>query len=121
MDFPRVTVPEENSCNLVGVVREYKDGPAIGSASISAATVQINNYDNDAEIRAETSITADIDVDGNMDHVITTAENEMIDDTKNWEYHIVTIRITGTSGDAKTVNIVQSVALKVTQNLFEMS
>ena len=119
MDFPNVTVPEESSCIITGTVREYKDGPAIGIASISSATVAINNLDDDTEIRAEASIAADIDADGAMSHLITGVENEMIDDTKNYEYHIVTIKITGTSGDAKTVNLVRSVAIKVIQNPYE--
>lgn len=119
MDYPTTTVPEESSANIVGTVREYKGGPAIGSASIDTATLQYNNLADDAEIRAEADIISDIAADGSFDTLITGAENAMIDDTLNFEYHVATIRITGTSADAKTVNLVQSVAVKVTNNRYE--
>lgn len=118
MDFPNVLVPEENSCNIIGVVRAYKGGPAIGSASISSATCQLNNYADGAVIRAAANVLPDIDVSGNLNHVITGAENTMIDDTKNYEYHVATFKITGVSG-GKNINIVQTVFVKVTQNLYE--
>jgi len=120
-NFPNVTVPEGSSCNITGVVKTEKGGTAIGSASISAATLQLNNLNTDAVIRAAGSIAADIDVSGNLNTVITAAENKTYTETKNYEYHVATIRITGTSGDGKVVTIVQSVFIKVTNNKYQVS
>ena len=122
MDIPNTETPEGSSCNIYGTVREYKGGPAIGSANISVATMQINNLDdNDTVIRAVDDIITDIDADGILSTVVTGAENAMLDDTLNKELHVATIRITGTSADAQVVDIIQSVVITVTQNPNETS
>lgn len=119
MDIPNVQVPEENSCNIYGTVKDFKGGTAIGVSNISVATMQIDNLADDAVIRAVGSIKDDIDSDGILSTVVTGAENAMIDDELNKEYHVATIKITGTSADAQTVNITQSVVITVTQNPYE--
>lgn len=119
MEYPTIQVPEGSTCVISGVVRERKGGPAIGSANISAATMRIDDLTTGNAIRAAGSITSDIDASGNLSTLITAAENAMITETRKSEFHVATIAITGTSGDAKTVNIVQALAIKIVNSRFE--
>lgn len=119
VEKPKKIIPEKATAHITGIIKDAAK-IAIGSASISTATLALHNRDTGAEIRAAASITADIDVDGNLDTIVTAAENAMIDQTRTIEIHLATFEITGTAADATTVVINKEVWLQI-QNLDQIS
>ena len=119
-DRPPKTVTEGTSSAIVGNVRQYKGGPTIGSGSISVATLELNDI-NGTAIAAPYDISADIDVNGALDTLISGANNAFIDDSSNTEIHVATFRITGTSGDAKQVDLIHEVHIEIGTARFEIS
>ena len=109
---PKTIVPEGSTCVITATVKDHND-VAIPVASITTATLEINDQDTGNVIRAAGDIKADINSSGVLDTLITAVENAIVTQTLITEIHLVTIKIVGTAGDGKAVALNSEIWIKL--------
>lgn len=112
------TVDENCSCYLEFDLIDPNDktgATTIPGTAVTSATLNLTNRSDSTVILTAVDVSADIDGDGHFKHLLTGANNEILDDTDPGpasEDHIATVTIQATAG-GDTHDFVKNIRVRV--------